>query len=201
MSIFTLAENIGILSFALSGLLISYKERLDILGLFIIMFLTALGGGVIRDILIGIPPYSFTHLLPVSMVILVMAVGLFFKLHRNESLERNFWYILSDTLGLVSFAIAGAIVALKAGFNIYGVIFLSLITAIGGGTLRDVLLNQIPFFLKSEFYGSVAMIIGIMVYLLSRIELLNSWTLLMLFVGSVALRLLAYYRGWHLPRI
>ncbi len=201
MTILTLAENIGILSFALSGLLISYKERLDILGLFIIMFLTALGGGVVRDMLLGDPPYSFTHLLPVSMVLFVMAVGLFFKLHRNESLERNFWYILSDTLGLVSFAIAGAIVALKAGFNIYGVIFLSLITAIGGGTLRDVLLNQIPFFLKSEFYGSVAMIIGILVYILSMSDLLNPWTLLLLFVSGVALRLLAYYRGWHLPRI
>ncbi len=201
MTILTLAENIGILSFALSGLLISYKERLDILGLFIIMFLTALGGGVVRDMLLGDPPYSFTHLLPVSMVLIVMAVGLFFKLHRNESLERNFWYILSDTLGLVSFAIAGAIVALKAGFNIYGVIFLSLITAIGGGTLRDVLLNQIPFFLKSEFYGSVAMIIGILVYILSMSDLLNPWTLLLLFAGGVALRLLAYYRGWHLPRI
>lgn len=201
MQILEIAENIGILSFALSGLLISYRERLDILGLFIIMFLTALGGGVIRDILTGNIPYSFTHTHPTFLIVTVLVIGLYFKLHRNESLERNFWYIFSDTLGLISFAIAGAIVALEANFNLFGIMFLALITAIGGGTMRDIMLNRIPFFLKNEFYGSIAFIIGVIVYLLEKFDFLNFWTLILLFIAGVGLRLLAYYRQWHLPKI
>ncbi len=170
MQILEIAENIGILSFALSGLFISYKERLDILGLFIIMFLTALGGGVIRDVLTANIPYSFTHILPTLLILAVLTIGLFFKLHRRESFERNFWYILSDTLGLISFTIAGAIVALEANFNLFGVMF-------------------------------VALIIGAIIYLLTKIDFLNYWTLVLLFISGVGLRLLAYYRQWHLPKI
>jgi uncharacterized membrane protein YeiH len=201
MPLFELAETIGILSFALSGLLISYKERLDILGLFIIMFLTALGGGVMRDILVDRPPYALTHMLPVTLVILVMIAGLFFKVHRKESIERAFWYILSDTLGLVSFAISGALLAYRSELTIFGVMLVALITAIGGGTLRDMMLNKIPFFLRTEFYGSVVLLIGTLVYGLGVWGWLNQWSLIVLFIAATTLRLLAYYRQWHLPKI
>ena len=201
MPILELTENIGIVSFALSGLLISYKERLDILGLFIIMFLTALGGGILRDILTDHIPYSFTHALPTLLILSVMGIGLFFKLHRKESIERNFWYIFSDAIGLVSFAIAGAMLASTSGFNLFGVMFVALITAIGGGTLRDMMLNKIPFFLRTELYGSIAMGIGLCIYLFESTDLLNSWSVSVLFAGSLSLRMLAYYRDWHLPKI
>jgi len=201
MPILEVTDNIGIISFALSGLLISYKERLDILGLFIIMFLTALGGGIIRDILTDHIPYSFTYYRPTLLVLSVMLIGLLFKLHRRESIERNFWYILSDATGLVSFAIAGAILALESGFNLFGVIFVALITAIGGGTLRDMMLNKIPFFLRTELYGSIALMIGLCIYLLGEWNILNRWSISLLFVGSLSLRIIAYYRKWHLPKI
>lgn len=201
MLLFEVAESIGVISFAFSGLLISYKERLDILGLFIISFLTALGGGVSRDVLVDRLPYSFTHYLPISLVLLVMAVGLSLKLHKKTSIERNFWYILSDSTGLVFFAISGAMIGYASGLNYFGVIFMALATAIGGGALRDTLLNKIPFFLRSEFYGSMALIIGTFVYILSKFELLNGWTLLLLFGASMTLRLKAYYSKWQLPKI
>lgn len=201
MFFFEVAESIGIVSFALSGLLISYKERLDILGLFITSFLTALGGGVIRDVLVDRLPYSFTHYLPISLVLIVLTIGLSLNLHKKTSIERNFWYILSDSIGLVSFAIAGAIVAYKVEFNYFGVIFMALVTAIGGGTLRDTLLNKIPFFLRSEFYGSVALIIGSVIYILGNLKAINGWTLTLLFGVGITLRLKAYYRKWELPKI
>jgi len=201
MFLFEVAESIGIVSFAFSGLLISYKERLDILGLFITSFLTALGGGVIRDLLVNRLPYSFTHYLPISLVLIVMTIGLSLKLHKKTSIERNFWYILSDSIGLVSFAIAGAMVAYRVEFNYFGVIFMALVTAIGGGALRDTLLNKIPFFLKSEFYGSVALIIGSIVYILGSLKAINGWTLALLFGVGITLRLKAYYGKWELPKI
>ena len=201
MPILEITDNIGIVSFALSGLLISYKERLDILGLFIIMFLTALGGGILRDILTDHSPYSFTHYRPTFLVLSVMLIGLLFKLHRRGSIERNFWYILSDAIGLVSFSIAGAILALKSDFNLFGIMFIALITAIGGGTLRDMMLNKIPFFLRTELYGSIAMIIGLCIYLLKEGNLLNYWSVFLLFIVSLSLRMLAHYQAWHLPKI
>ena len=201
MPILEITDNIGIVSFALSGLLISYKERLDILGLFIIMFLTALGGGILRDILTDHTPYSFTHYRPTFLVLSVMLIGLLFKLHRRDAIERNFWYILSDAIGLVSFSIAGAILALKSDFNLFGIMFIALITAIGGGTLRDMMLNKVPFFLRTELYGSIAMIIGLCIYLLGEGDLLNYWSVFLLFTASLSLRMLAYYREWQLPKI
>ena len=201
MPLLQVSEIIGILTFALSGLFISYKERLDILGLFIIVFLTALGGGVVRDVIVGRIPYSFTHYAPTLLILTVMIVGILLKLHRNRSIERTLWYILSDTLGLVSFAISGALIALEAGLNIVGVALLALTTAIGGGAMRDILLNRIPFFLKTEFYGSVALIIGLFIYLLDHFEMLNRLSISLIFLGGISLRLAAYYRGWHLPKI
>jgi len=201
MPILEVTDSIGILSFALSGLLISYKERLDILGLFIIMFLTALGGGIIRDLLTDHLPFSFTHYQPTLLVLSVMLLGLFFKLHRRESIERNFWYILSDAIGLVSFAIAGAVLSLESGFNLFGVMFIALTTAIGGGTIRDMMLNKVPFFLRTELYGSIAMGIGLVIYLLAEADWLNRWSVSLLFLFGLSLRMLAYYKAWHLPKI
>jgi uncharacterized membrane protein YeiH len=201
MPILEVTDSIGILSFALSGLLISYKERLDILGLFIIMFLTALGGGIIRDLLTDHTPFSFTHYQPTILVLSVMLIGLLFKLHRRESIERNFWYVLSDATGLVSFAIAGAVLAFDSNFNLFGVMFIALTTAIGGGTVRDMMLNKVPFFLRTELYGSIAMAIGLAIYLMGEANMLNKWSVSLLFITSLSLRMLAYYREWHLPKI
>ena len=65
----------------------------------------------------------------------------------------------------------------------------------------DLLLNHIPFFLRTEFYGSVALIIGLIIYLMDSIDMLTQWTIMLLFISGVTLRLLAYYRKWHLPKI
>ncbi|MDD5406806.1 MAG: trimeric intracellular cation channel family protein [Sulfurovaceae bacterium] len=196
-----IADSIGIVAFTLSGLFIAKKNRLDLLGLFIISFLTALGGGVIRDIIIDRPPMSFTHFLPALLVIGVVSIGLLFKLHRKSEIESHYLFIFSDTLGLVSFAITGALLGIGVNFHVIGVMFLALITAVGGGVVRDMLLNEIPLLLKSDFYGSIALLVGIILYILHLANLLNSASILTVFIGGVVLRLIAFYRNWHLPKL
>ncbi len=196
-----IADSIGIIAFALSGLFIATKERLDLLGLFIIAFLTALGGGVIRDVIIDRPPMSFTHYSPTLLVIIVIAVGLLFKLHKKSEIESHYLFIFSDTLGLVSFAITGGLLGIEADFHIIGVMFLALITAVGGGVVRDMLLNEVPLLLKSDFYGSIALLVGMTLYLLFFVDMLNSATILVVFICGVVLRLVAFYRDWHLPKL
>jgi uncharacterized membrane protein YeiH len=90
-----------------------------------------------------------------------------FKLHQKEELElnNNKLYIVSDSLGLVFFSILGANLALNAHYNFFGIILISLLTATGGGIIRDISLNKVPTIFKEDFYGSISIILGILIYL------------------------------------
>ena len=127
------AEIIGTVAFALSGFYVAVKDKLDLLGIFIASFLTALGGGLVRDMIADRAPYTFTHMLPSILVITVILVSILLKLHEKSEIEKKLYFIISDTLGLVSFSISGALVGLHVGFNFFGVILLALLTAVGGG--------------------------------------------------------------------
>lgn len=195
------AEIIGTVAFALSGFYVAVKEKLDLLGVFIASFLTALGGGIVRDNIADRAPYTFTHLLPTTLVLVVIVLSVLFRLHQKDEIEKKFYFIISDTLGLVSFSISGALVGIQAEFNFFGVILLALLTAVGGGVMRDILLNRVPILLTSEFYGTVALLVGTILFIFEKLNMLGAVPLLAVFGFGVALRLLAYYKKWHLPKI
>jgi len=199
LNIIHIAEYIGIVAFALSGFFVAIKERLDLLGIFISSFLTALGGGVLRDVIIQKPPLAFSSNLAPSLVIATLVVAILFKLHQKGSVENKEFFIFSDTLGLVSFAISGALMALKANFTLLGVVLIALISAVGGGVMRDILINRVPILLKSDFYGSVAMIVGFALVILSYLNLLNIYSLTTIFLIGVVFRIVAYKKRWKLP--
>jgi uncharacterized membrane protein YeiH len=201
MTIFEIAEIFGIIAFALSGFYIAAREKFDLLGIFIAAFLTALGGGITRDAIAGKMPYTFTHTMPTLLVIGVVLFAILLKLNRHDKLEQFTVFVISDTLGLVSFAISGSLVGIEAGYNIFGVIMLGLLTAVGGSCLRDMLLNKIPFFLVGEFYATVAIIISLVMYLLNEFGMINFINSVIVFVAGVLLRLLAYYKKWKLPKL
>lgn len=201
MSALEIADIIGIVCFALSGFLISVHYKLDILGVFISSFLTALGGGMIRDVLADRTPYVFTQNLPVILVVITVLVALLFKLHKIDDLEGKTAFIISDAVGLVSFSITGSIIAIQNDFNFLGALILSFLTAVGGGTLRDILINRVPSILVSEFYATVALIVATIVFILQMYDLINLLSLTLVFIFGVALRLLAYYKNWHLPTL
>ncbi|MDD3007310.1 MAG: trimeric intracellular cation channel family protein [Arcobacter sp.] len=201
MSALEIADIIGIICFALSGFLIAVHYKLDILGVFISSFLTALGGGMIRDVLADRTPYVFTTNLPVILVVLTVLIALLFKLHKIDDLEGKTAFIISDAVGLVSFAITGSIIAIQNEFNFLGVLILAFLTAVGGGTIRDILINRVPSILVSEFYATVALIIASIMFILEVLELRNLGTITIVFIFGVGLRLLAYYRNWHLPTL
>lgn len=201
MTALELADIIGIICFALSGFLIAVHYKLDILGVFISAFLTALGGGMTRDVLASKTPYVFTDTTPVLLVVGTVLISLILKLHKIDDLEGKTAFIISDAVGLVSFAITGALVAIENEFNFLGVLILAFITAVGGGTIRDILINRVPSILVSEFYATVAIIVGLVTYALHLLGLHSLFTLIIVFIAGVALRLLAYYLNWHLPTL
>ncbi|MDY0051937.1 MAG: trimeric intracellular cation channel family protein [Aliarcobacter sp.] len=201
MSALEIADIIGIICFALSGFLIAVHYKLDILGVFISSFLTALGGGMIRDVLADRTPYVFTNNLPVILVVATVLIALLFKLHKIDDLEGKTTFIISDAVGLVSFSITGSIVAIQNEFNFLGVLILAFLTAVGGGTIRDILINRVPSILISEFYATVALIIATIIFALEIFELRNLFTIMIVFICGVILRLLAYYKKWQLPTL
>lgn len=201
MTALQIADIIGIICFAASGFLIAVHYKLDILGIFISAFLTALGGGMIRDTIANKTPYIFTDTLPVMLVIGTVFLSLIFKLHKIPDFEGKTAFIISDAVGLVSFAITGSIIAIQNDFNFLGVLILAFLTAVGGGTIRDILINRVPSILVSEFYGTVAIIVGLFMYILHLFEQINIFNLTILFTCGVILRLVAYYKHWSLPKL
>jgi len=201
MSALEIADIVGIICFALSGFVIAVHYKLDILGVFISAFLTALGGGMIRDVLANRTPYVFTETLPVILVIATVLISLLLKLHKIDDIEGKTTFILSDAVGLVSFAITGSLIAIDNSFNFLGVLILAFITAVGGGTIRDILINRIPSILVSEFYATVAIIVGLITYILHLFDQISILNLTIVFIFGVALRLLAYYKNWNLPKL
>ena len=198
---FEIAEYIGIIAFAMSGFFVAVRSNLDFLGVFISVFLTAFGGGILRDIVVDKTPYAFTHDAPVIIVFTVMLLLILFRLHKKESIENKPFFIISDSIGLVSFSITGALIALENELNITGVLALSFITAVGGGIIRDIIINEVPFVFKTGFYGMVSLLVGVVMYLLEMFDIMSFYPILLVFILGVAIRVIAYYKKWSVPLI
>ena len=198
---FIFADIIGITAFSISGFLIATKNRLDILGILIASTLTALGGGIIRDAILSSPQFAFTSLYPASTLIVTIFLVYILKIYKKDSIERGWIFVVSDTIGLVAFSITGALLAINSGYNFFGIIILSFITAIGGGVTRDIMINQVPSVLISDFYGSIAVIVALLLGALHFFGAINEFSILATALFGTALRLLAYKKEWHLPRL
>lgn len=195
------ADIIGIIAFALSGFLTGVRHHLDLLGLIIAGSITALGGGVVRDALLDRTPFAFNEYYPAITVLATIAFALFFRLYRHEQLEQKRLFVISDTIGLVAFSITGALLAIDAQLNFFGVIILSFLTAAGGGVLRDIMINQVPSVLVTDFYGSIALIVAILLLVVNMFTDLNTYWVASIAVFAICLRLMAYYKEWHLPKL
>ncbi|NOR57133.1 MAG: trimeric intracellular cation channel family protein [Sulfurimonas sp.] len=198
---FIYADIIGIIAFSISGFLIAIKNDLDILGILIASALTALGGGVIRDAILSSTPFAFSSLYPALTLLSTILIAYLFKLYKKPSLERKWMFVISDTIGLVAFSITGAILAINAEYNFFGIVILSFITAVGGGVTRDIMINQVPTVLISDFYGSIAIIVALLLALLELFNSLNAVSISIVAFLSIILRLIAFKREWHLPKL
>jgi len=206
--LFLIGEWIGTAAFAISGAMIAIDKRTDIFGVMLLAVFTALGGGTVRDILIGyFPPRMFSNgkyvLLAIFCALIVFIVARIFKEHyiRMEK-EIEHINVIFDAIGLGVFAVSGARIGMDAGFmdNAFLVTFLGMTTAVGGGMIRDVLLQRIPFVLNKRVYA-VAAIAGAFTYWVIEYVFLNP--VLAYAVGwlvTVTLRMLATIYKWNLPR-
>jgi len=197
--VFEIAEYIGIIAFSMSGFFVAAKNKLDLLGVLIATFLTALGGGIMRDVTVNKIPFTFSHNYPALIVLGVLLLLIIFKFHKRNSIENKALFILSDSIGLVSFSISGALIAIENSLNLTGIIAMAFLTAVGGGIARDVIINEVPFVLKTGFYGTVSILIAIILYLLHILHVTTYTNIVILFFAALTLRLIAYYAKWSIP--
>ena len=202
-----LFDLIGTIAFAISGALVGVNRRMDLFGIIVLAVCTACGGGMIRDITVGnIPPSMFRNPLYVGIAAGV-AVVVFILFYRHAKMPRRmapvydkmlFWF---DTLGLAAFTVDGIMVGIGCGYgdNAFLLVFLGFLTAVGGGTLRDVLAGRIPdIFLKHVY--AVAAIAGGTTMILTR-GLGERTAMILGFSLVITLRCLAAHYRWNLPRI
>lgn len=201
MDLFFIADIIGIIAFAISGYFVAVRNELDLLGVLISSFLTALGGGIVRDVILNTTPFTFKEYYPATTVLIVLIFSFSLKIYKKKDVERKFIFVISDTIGLVAFSITGALLALEAEFNIFGVIILSFLTAIGGGLSRDILINKVPSVLVSDFYGSISLLVALLLVLADYFSYLNEISIFIIGIFAVGLRIVAFFKGWRLPKV
>ena len=202
-------EIVGTIAFAISGALVGVKKKHDLFGVMVLGIVTALGGGTIRDVLIGnIPPMMFQNYryaviaAVVSLLTFIIAYNLRKDLGKYTAFLNSLLNVM-DALGLGAFTIGGMNAAIRLGYreNAFLVIFVGVLTGIGGGMLRDVLADDVPFVLYKQIYALASVFGGILYYVLLQNG--AGYTLAMgVGVCSILLtRLLAACLRWDLPRI
>jgi uncharacterized membrane protein YeiH len=187
----------GTFVFAISGAVAAVKYRLDIFGVMVLAFAAGNVGGITRDLLIGAtPPAAIDHLTYLGVSILAGLIVFFWDPVVTRHSNTVLWF---DAVGLAFFAVAGAEKALLLGINPVMAALLGMLTGIGGGMLRDVLVMQIPAVLRSDLYA-LAALIGAAIVVGGHV--LNVNAVATTIVGGLAcfaLRYMAIRHGWHLP--
>ena len=195
-----LLDLIGTFVFALSGGVAAVRQRLDLFGVLVLSFAAASSGGIMRDLLIGsVPPAAISDWRYLGVALVAGAVTFFrYPIRARFHRLRNVVLIL-DAAGLALFAVVGTQKALGYGLNPLMAALLGMLTGIGGGMVRDLLLNEVPTVLRSELYA-VAALAGASVVVAGY--LLNLPPTAMAVAGAavcLGLRLIAIRRGWNLP--
>lgn len=198
-SFLNIIDILGTFAFAVSGVFSAMEKKLDVFGILIISFVTAIGGGTIRDVLVGNFPVNWLQNDLTILVIFVSAIatmlfGSYFR-HLNTAL------FLFDALGLGLFTIVGVQVGLEKNFSGGICIALGTISACFGGVLRDVLLNKLPLIFHKEIYALACILGGVTYYFLHRTSLNDDISKIICIILIFVIRIIAVRFQLSLPRI
>lgn len=206
----TFVEYIGIIAFAISGALEGIKKRYDYLGVVILGIVTSTGGGMIRDLILGVnPPYSLRSGINIYLAIIVATIVFIVNL-LDDNVNR--WtvnklfdetLVLSDAMGLAVFVITGMQVAynISNSYSAILYIFVGTISGVGGGIIRDMLVSNTPYIFDGHIYASAAIIGSTAYHLLTYytelpVRLVMIFCIILIFV----IRMISYHFNLNLPR-
>lgn len=197
-----LLDLLGVFVFALSGAVAGAKKRLDLFGVLVLSFAAATAGGIVRDLLIGaVPPAAFRDwfYLAASLLAGLLVFFWFPRSGRERRKKMSNLVLIFDALGLALFAVTGTQKALGYGLDPAMSALMGMLTGIGGGIMRDLLINEIPAVLASDLYAVAALAGASVVVIGHYLNLPPTATAIAGAAVCFALRVAAIRRGWKLP--
>lgn len=207
--IMTIIENVGIIAFAISGAVVAAKKDMDIFGINLLALATATGGGLVRDLIINnTPPAMFVN--PMYTIITIITANIaFVVMYLKKPMPKGispfydkslFWL---DTLGLAAFTVDGAFTGIHSPYadNLFLVVFLGVVTGIGGGILRDVFADKVPYVLVKHVYAIASIAGSIVTVVLWKHTGSEPVSSIAGFFTIVILRWLAMHFEWNLPTV
>ncbi|MBP4141570.1 trimeric intracellular cation channel family protein [Flavobacterium sp. P4023] len=196
---FQILDIIGTMAFAMSGALTAMNKKMDPFGVFIIAFVTAVGGGTLRDVLIGRTPVGwmldlkYVYVIGISFVLAIIFRKKFDKLRTS--------LFLFDTIGLGVFTLIGLEKGINTGLHPVICIALGTMTACFGGVIRDILCTEIPVIFRREIYATICILGGTVFFLLRKLNLDNDILYLTTSLVIISVRLMAVKFRWYLPTL
>lgn len=188
---------IAITAEAMSGALTAGRRHMDMFGVALIAFITALGGGTVRDMLLGNFPVTWTQ--HPAYIYLVISAGLFTMVVARFMHHLHRLFLWLDAMGLIAFTIIGCNVALKLDYSAPVVVMAGITTGIFGGILRDILCGETPMVLVKELYASVSLLVAIIYLGMLHFNVDHDINLLVSFAVGLAVRMAAVRWSWSLP--
>ena len=197
-SLLVALDLMGVFVFALSGALLAVRKRFDVFGVAVLALAAALGGGILRDLLIGaIPPVALMDWRYGAVCVVAAGAG-FVGHHALERIARP--VRVFDAIGLGFFAVAGTSKALAFDLPAFAAVAMGVLTAVGGGVLRDVLAGEVPLVLRREIYAVAALAGAVVVAVAAVLDRYGAAAATIATIATVALRLTAVWRRWDAPQ-
>lgn len=195
-SLVDIIDYLGTFAFAVSGIRMASQKNFDLFGASVVGLVTAVGGGTLRDMMLGVTPFWLTQWIYLAITLLALALFVVFHKHINKMAGTIF---LFDTIGLALFTVVGFQKTLDAGFSYWAAILMGMITGSLGGVLRDILINEVPLIFRRDIYA-LACIAGGLFYT-GCLMLQGSEVLAQLGCAAtvVIVRILAVRLHWQLP--
>ena len=188
---------IGTFVFAISGILAAIDRKFDLFGATILGLVTAVGGGTLRDILIGSTPVGWMLDIHYTLVVLTALPICYFFLPRILKLRKTFF--LFDTIGIGIFTIIGIEKTLSLGLSPLIAIMMGVVSAVFGGVIRDILSNKVPLIFRKEIYAFACLCGGTIYYLLISIMGNNGLSISFSIMVVIVIRILAVQKSWNIP--
>ena len=197
-----MAAVLGTIAFATSGVVAAAAAKMDLLGAVVLAVVVAVGGGTLRDILIGNLPVTWVkHSWPLIVALGTAVVGLVtLRVRPGHDPTERLWYLATDAVGLGAFVVVGTSVAIQHGTSLFVSVFMGVISGVGGGVVRDLFTDRMPILFTGQVYGSAAIIGAIAFVLLDRMKVVESVKVWVPLALVVVLRALAVRYNLYLPR-
>lgn len=197
MNYLSFFDLLGTVAFALSGGIVAVRKNMDIFGVLVFAVITAIGGGIIRDVLLGIfPPFCFTN--EIYIILGIISGFVVFVMYSKIDKIMNIIVVL-DAIGLGTFAIIGTAKA-YSHVGIIGAVILGTISGVAGGMIRDTMSMEIPFVLRKEIYASACIVGSSLFCILIKLHISKDLSILICVLITITIRLLAIKYKLSLPR-